>query len=86
MSAVWLAAAIQPSLQVLPAQVPAIDEDIPDGSSAQTFPSHTLIKSLTLRACERSKVIFLFLIPHFGMTTLKPKEGPWDIHCCSPGK
>ena len=85
MSAVWLAAAIQPSLQVIPAQVPAIDEDIPDGSSAQTFPSHTLIKSLTLRACERSKVIFLFFNTTFWDDDTEAKRGTVGHSLLFPG-
>ena len=60
MNAVWGTAAIQPSLQVIPTQVPDIDEDIPDDSSPQSFPGCTLIKFLTLRICEQSKEIFFF--------------------------
>lgn len=77
MNAVWGTAAIQPSLQVIPMQVPDIDEDIPDDSSPQSFPGCTLIKFLTLRTCEQSKEIFFF-ISYFGMMTLKPKEGQWN--------
>lgn len=77
MNAVWGTAAIQPSLQVIPTQVPDIDEDIPDDSSPQSFPGCTLIKFLTLRTCEQSKEIFFF-ISYFGMMTLKPKEGQWN--------
>lgn len=62
MNAVWGTAAIQPSLQVIPTQVPDIDEDIPDDSSPQSFPGCTLIKFLTLRTCEQSKEIFFFYI------------------------
>ena len=60
MNAVWGTAAIQPSLQVIPTQVPDISEDIPDDSSPQSFPGCTLIKFLTLRTCEQSKVIFFY--------------------------
>ena len=45
MNAVWGTAAIQPSLQVIPTQVPDIDEDIPDDSSPQSFPGCTLLDS-----------------------------------------
>ena len=85
MSAVWLAAAIQPSLQVIPAQVPDIDEDIPDGSSAQSFPGRTLIKPLTLRTCEQSKVIFLFFNTTFWDDDTKAKRGTVGYSPLFPG-
>lgn len=85
MSAVWLAAAIQPSLQVIPTQVADVDEDIPDGSSAQSFPGRTLIKPLTLRTCEQSKVIFLFFNTTFWDDDTEAKRGTVGYSPLFPG-
>lgn len=85
MNAVWLRAVIQPSLQVIPTQAPDIDEDIPDGSSPQSFPGCTLIKSLTLRTREQSKVIFLFFNTTFWDDDTEAKRGTVGYSPLFPG-